>query len=324
MNPLLILAMLLIAQGRTDREMPRIYVHEWGVMTYGECRLELAATPPTFSPSAVRAPVVYFHGPEFTGTFSVRVPGGYLTDTYPVPDSGGSGLAVWTGLRGSYDLRDEHTRRAIRDVPGEFEEYLASWRQSGSLLLSRGNDFLDKFLYYECVLEDSLLSPDRWIVPVQYVDGELLLKPLVPGVSEDGEVLVLMRDGEGCRYLRCPQSRLERRIVPDDLLPYDTEDVVRVLLDWNHEDLDLEEIVALWKTWEDFLTGTVGSRDMPPPRFAVIARMDPEKLDELCSLELTPERDYTVEYHRFILSVLLLDELSAARRTTPDEFDDLR
>jgi hypothetical protein len=320
-----LLAALLIAHGSPGREMPRMYVHEWGVMTYGECQTEMSNVPPTYSAAAVRAPVVYFHGPEFTGTFSVEVGEGYLTDLYPAPDSGGYDRAVWTDLRGFYEQsRSPIARKAIRDLPSEFEEYLDSWRSVQSLVLSRGSDFSDRFLYYECVLGDSLLDLDRWVAPVRYEDGELLLRPLVPGLSEDGEVLVIMREGGERGYLKCPESRLETEISFDDLRPYSTEEVMRVLFEWNDEDIDFEEIVALWRTWEEFLTGPVGERETSAHGAAVIGRMDPEKLDQLCHLELITEEGYTVEYRRFVLSVLLLDQLSPAMRMVADETEDLR
>ncbi len=77
-------------------ELPAILVEEWGVLTWSDGDPLLSSSPPVETPfptvpdplhPAVRAPVLYFNGPEFNGTVTVRTDNGSIFDIYPpVPE----------------------------------------------------------------------------------------------------------------------------------------------------------------------------------------------------------------------------------------------
>ena len=75
-----------------------VYVHEWGAVTFTEESIIFGANPLTDPDSdlilpyqweepVARAPIVYFYGAQFSGTFTARVHSGYFIETLPYPDN---------------------------------------------------------------------------------------------------------------------------------------------------------------------------------------------------------------------------------------------
>ena len=156
-----------------------VSVHEWGVVELRQRSMDATGarwgclspdgTIGDYIPSEVEAPVIWFHGPDVTGDFTVTVPAGLITTTLPSPDE--SGLVeiptsnqsdrppvsrhrmVWRDLSISWmeterRIAEEHLPFA-EDLP--FAWAIPYWRDVPSLTIRRDSDgWQDGFLYYEC------------------------------------------------------------------------------------------------------------------------------------------------------------------------------
>lgn len=306
---ILLCQITLTDDNTTSREIAHVYVHEWGVVPYDSHSLEVQGIPgdyfefqirPHGEEMVVRAPVVYFYGPEFTGSFSVKVPDGRIIEVYPQPDllSDDNRKALWENLTSRYATRDYDVTREIEttDRGLSFDWAIESWRDVPAMLLSREWDgFEDYFLYYECTLDQQVWHEK---MPLWFNGEEIL-------VSEgfNGEVLVFLeKDGEAL-FCRTSAADLEYPLNQNILKPYDREEVFEILRDWAAYALEDEEILALWNTWESYIvTGEPeGCREEEP---LVLYRMPDQKVEEISTINLETDQGYTVEYSRFFLGAL--------------------
>ncbi len=99
-------------------DLNTIYVHEWGAITFAE-EVTIGAVPPSdphenspihndWDEPLARAPVVYFYGAFFQGTFTVTVPSGRFIETWPAPEK----------LTAIAPLRLASSSRAGGTIPG--------------------------------------------------------------------------------------------------------------------------------------------------------------------------------------------------------------
>ena len=84
-----ILVLTAVACTETERVLAPIQVHEWGVLTWNGGDPVLSGVPGTPYPVSqppddggflLRAPVLYFHGPAFSGTVTVKTNNGSIFD----------------------------------------------------------------------------------------------------------------------------------------------------------------------------------------------------------------------------------------------------
>ena len=137
-------------------ELPHIVVQEWGVITWSDGDPVVSSTPGTpvlfpIGPGdtdsdgfAVRAPVLYFNGPEFTGSVTVRTDNGAIFDIYPpVEDENRTHSSVMWQCSFSNQRVDEYPDyRGM--APGEWNYDL--WRVDPALTISGYQGWQDKFL----------------------------------------------------------------------------------------------------------------------------------------------------------------------------------
>ncbi|MBN1433746.1 hypothetical protein JW921_03240 [Candidatus Fermentibacterales bacterium] len=313
---LMLCAVLLIAGAfrsapAQDREAPHVQVHEWGVLTYGtDCTPDLLSAPSspyaTVSPFddgeiVVRAPVVYFHGPEFTGALTVESGLGRIIDSRPRPDylSSDRRKAEWRDLACDFSVSRWALERDAREIPltelDDLTLYMGFWRQVESAVIRRGEDFEDRFVYYEIGLDQLPLT-----TPLIHSRGGSVLIP----DDFDGEMLVFRLTDQGTDICLI-EDAADATASPEDWgfhYPGDDE-VIDVLQRWAVDGLLPEEVLALWATWRGYLLGgenfgrAAGSA-------VVLYRLPEETVEETCSLVLETDEGYPVDYCRFILGAM--------------------
>jgi hypothetical protein len=285
-----------------------VRVHEWGViqMDYGYqeavgaewCFPDENGVFQNGELMVVDAPVVWFHGPEFTGTFTVEVMSGTLTARYPEPDvieqshsllqpGVPSERAVWEDLvfTNPAPADRESAVDKFSDMPCQLENFSWAapwWREVPALTVTRESDgWSDQFIYYECTTGDLPQSDEAltgsWAntyrgpaLVFAWHDDELVAQP-----AEVGDML----DVKG-GYLSV--SRIE-----------DT------LCQWAGSNLKSEEIEALWLTWEPVLRGRC---QMYGERVLLFPLSD-KVVESISRLELNNDQGYFVEYHRLFLGL---------------------
>lgn len=299
-------AMMFAAQADSGEDV--VYVHEWGVVHLDEVMPTLQGArwgymneqgflEPYYS-MIVDAPVVWFHGPECTGTFTVEVQNGYFTTLLPPPDSiaryendhpDGNDLpprenylAVWRDLRLTEPLSVDDRIASYNDEIMLEEGFLWAtpfWCEVPALTVDHGSgSYVDRFIYYECSAtgfmrsdgdhgESHLDHQGKWL-EFQAAEGELICSPGnivmggLPPVLSDLEILVTLAGWGG-----------------NEFLP--------------------EEIVALWKTWRPVLR-TMCVRDR---QSVILFPMSEEQVESICTIEFRNDQGYPVEYSRLFLGL---------------------
>ena len=280
------------------REMPVVEVHEWGVITLDDCYAILAARPagridpaslcPPADAPAARAPVVYFYGPPFKGSFTVEAVSGQIISTWPEPSTG---TATWR-FSADWPERDSAPTDLPtgRVHPSIIEGWDATgWRVPQSMTLVTEERYVDKFIYYECTVDPSVLPVRPRPVGVDVEDGYEDMPALLIIPSYAGTTIMPLRAG----VLENPADLLRNCLV-------EPVDMLSVLYEWSRDKVDLDEVDALWGTWK----GWFNIDGLPAPesgRVLMVYPVPAEVLDGICTLDLTTEEGYTVEYHRFIL-----------------------
>lgn len=298
----MILSFLLLSAttslAQEEREAPHVGVHEWGVITWDFGEALVQSAPFIFQEAVTRAPVIYFHGPEFTGSFTVTVENGQLIELYPTAAPWQPDSYTWSG-RFSLDylpLRDlSETDRGLL-APSDFQWALEFWRMPETLTFNGDDGITEKFLYYESTLEDVTFLP---LYPGSEIEPErsttLNLELLLLGM-EDGELMATT----------CTLARFAARsgmplnwetVVSDDGL-----EIRNIFYEWSKDLIDIEEVDALWFTWRDwFTTGSFdGRRNMEDAVLAVYL-MPQELTENVSNLSLETEEGFPVDYSRYLL-----------------------
>ena len=300
--------------GRDDREMAHVLVHEWGVMTYGlECSAQLLSRPEyplpiEDEPVVTRAPVVHFYGPEFTGDFRVETSegGGRIFDTHPCPSytSPDQTAVEWRDIICNYNISREMIRDDLQlgPVPDTGDHYwpMHLWREAECMVITDGAaSFEEKFLYYEVALPALPLS-----TPLVHTRGGGALtfgfesELLVFDLDETGQTVVMHVEDASALEGTFP-ARWEGAAVEGET------DVLDVLYEWSRDEMEIEEINELWRTWSGYLMsgmdyGRTGGTAV------VLYRLPAETVEEICSIELITEEGYPVEYSRFMLAAMTI------------------
>ncbi|MFO7626277.1 MAG: hypothetical protein R6V62_03340 [Candidatus Fermentibacteraceae bacterium] len=279
-----------------------IRVHEWGVVTFTSFGTEAAGAPgdtygfDPFGMVCVDAPVVWFHGSPFSGTFTARAGMGFVSVAYPEPSQGFEGAtpqAVSWRIEGRNPVPFDEapTPRVPDNTP--FLWAMDHWRDVPCLDLYDGaGNYLDRFLYYETLIPDGIQARMNTVVE----DG----RHLAGLFSPEG---LLITTGEGSEvhvYTIIPLP-----VLTDALrLPLESTDVHEKLCDWAGGNLKSQEIAALWNTWEPFF------RERPSGERWLLFPLPPETVESISSINLSFENRYdiaTVEYHRLFLGLVRLE-----------------
>jgi hypothetical protein len=289
-----------------DRELPPVFVHEWGVLSLAGPDFSFSGSP--FAPVPVpepdgmmmRAPVLYFHGPEFTGTVTVRTDNGVISHVYPEASDGsvGSGFCSWTGSFG-YDSDDS----SLRGMAAPIEDRRAPfplprwpyhlWRTGESMTVTTFSA-TESFLYYETAPDDlGFLPCSRGGQPVSEEWGQ------VPAI-------VLTLSETGLLFAECSLGDTPG---PGDeaFMPMTPDLIHRTLRQWSRNVIDIEEVDALWNTWAEWFSGgfTEGGSY---PRGILLYPIPESLLSNLSTIEVFPDgpSQYPTRAKRLILAAVPL------------------
>lgn len=293
-----ILSMLLFVLSSGSAEEV-VEVHEWGVVQADEVTPSAVGArrgylddhgiiqPP--EAMAVDAPVVWFHGPAFTGSFQVEVTDGYFTTLIPEPECSDIldetqiqprvSSVVWDHLECFPAEEMPHDRRATPGfyVSEGYEWAMDFWRRVPSLTVSYSDaDYLDRFIYYECSASGIFQNDD----PFGDYSGEWLL------FSEDDREL----SASLCSGL--PSDPFVEEV---DL---NTEKIMEILAEWGENQFMDEEISALWMTWEPAFR----TQCLVYGQEVFFLPLSHEQTEDISTLQLETDQGYRVSYSRLFLA----------------------
>jgi len=286
----------------SERELAHIQVHEWGVLTWSTGTAVLASVPGQPAPQQdigippddggmlLRAPVLYFHGPAFSGTVTVKTNNGSIFDIYPsVADADKDHNHVTWAVNTNYAEIEEYPDFHGM-APGEWNYDL--WRDVYALSVSRDDGWNDKFLYYETAPATTDFLPYR--SGMESLCDEYM----------DIKALVIRRLSDGIHYSHCTL----RDIVYGGDLEYadmTPDDIKAVLYDWSIDVINFDEVDALWNTWSSWMLREYIYE--PGYNENLVVYMIPEELtDNLSTISVIAEGSYPVDISRYLLVAMPL------------------
>lgn len=286
-----------------------ISVHEWGVVLYSSgatTALGMPASSP-YGEITVDAPVLYFHGPAFTGDVTVCSLGRIFA-AYPEPDVaggpmtdlGGRGLGSmirWSGLSISPQPSDDMPAGDDRsDILPRFGWAMSLWRAPEASWIAREKDsFQDGFLYYEVDLSEvgfpvpldgfcAADAPDD-----ERVTGDLLVFHRL----DDGTVACTLESADGLLF--------SDESVPSPSADRSCEAAFDSVRQWADPFLTEAETRAMWATWEPYiLYGDWQGRSL-----AVFPLPQP-LVERISAIIVTPGSGEEVTQCRFFLGMLAI------------------
>ncbi len=299
---------LLILAGSevTEAADENVFVHEWGVVLIDEVLpmvcgaergyLEENGTLQPYYSMAVDAPVIWFHGPEFTGTLTVEVQNGFFSLLIPLPVSSSISdesipvfqdeenyVAVWENLSFSDELSmpgdSPYDRRSSTDdsVEEGFQWAMPFWREVPALIVSYDPaSYVDRFIYYECSATNLFEEQEP---SESYQHGSLVFH------EEEGEL--------AADLVIAPRNRIRIELGVSD------DGILDVLADWGDDEFLNEEIEALWKTWKPSLL----TRCILYGETVVLFPLTDEQVESISTIDLQTEQNYRVEYSRLFLAL---------------------
>ncbi|MBD3370938.1 hypothetical protein GF402_11340 [Candidatus Fermentibacteria bacterium] len=281
-----------------------VSVHEWGVIELDESQAGAVGVPDGYVDAEqyyhqgeemqVRAPVVWFHGAECSGIFSVELRNGCFDELMPNPDSIAH-LAI-PGVEGSdvviafwRDLKLVEEQIPIDGMQGAsldggpfqldcFTYAVPMWRDvPAHYVLHPGGQYQDRFIYYE----SSMSLPSA-------LSGEYY--------NCQGEALVFFADDDKLACVRGdPAAEMDL-----DGYRLANEDVLSTLCDWGDNQLESEEVLALWRTWRPVLR----TRCELEGETVILFPLTPEQEDVVSKIEFVPDEDWVdVRYERLLLGL---------------------
>jgi hypothetical protein len=285
-----------------------VFIHEWGVVELDEGYLEAKGARcgyldeggylVDYYPVEAEAPVVWFHGAECTGTFSVEVTGGDFTLLLPQPDSiafhtipgieaSETRVSVWEGLQ--IVGRDELVIETEEEIPWEeiyledFSWAMPFWREVPSnVLIYPHGDFKDTFLYYECS-----------------VNGYGMFSGECYGY--EGPALLFYADSGELVCIRMNTSR-DQADEPEVLQFLSEQEIQEEFCHWASNGLKSSEIAALWNTWEPVLR----TRCQMFAQTVMVFPLSAEQIESISRIRFVPDGNYQVRYDRLFLGLGVL------------------
>ena len=304
----MIMMILLVLAGSdiTEAADETVFVHEWGVVLIDEVLpaalgaergfLEENGMLQPFYSMIVDAPVLWFHGPEFTGTLTVEVQNGYFSilipnpaavpaydETIPVFRDEENYLAVWEDLNFIYSEGMPCDRpvdkEGIGDYSGEegFQWAMPFWRDVPALTVTYDPaSYVDRFIYYECSAAHLFEGQD----PLEdYHHGAIVFH------EEDGEL--------AADLVISPRNRIRVELTVSD------EGILKTLSVWGGDEFLDEEIEALWRTWEPSLL----TRCLNYGETIVLFPLTDDQIESISTIDLRTDQGYSVEYSRLFLAM---------------------
>jgi len=299
----ILIATLAMAFCTTPDELPHILVQEWGVITWDgedpvvssapEDQILFPIGPGDTDPEgyAVRAPVLYFNGPEFTGTVTVSTDNGSIFDIYPsvLDENRTHSSVVWNCSFSNQQVEAYGDYRGM--APGEWNYEL--WRIDPALTITCENGWQDKFLYYETAPETVDFLP--------YLPGA----ESVCDEYQDIPALVIKRRSDGVFFSECTLSEL---VYGGDLNYADVspDALMNVLYGWSAGILEPEQMDALWRTWSSWILYNHSGQRLYEN--GMILYLVPEDLTRrISTITVEPEEtEFPVDLHRYLLVALPL------------------
>lgn len=269
-----------------------VYVHEWGVVTFTEESVLLGGDPDMVIPDqffptdqqgdmVVRAPVVYFYGAPFSGSFTVDAGSGSFLETYPVPSveslPPASGYAEYASstwrITGTSQEEERMTEPEYGSVSCIGPELMELWRKPPSMVLEFVDGSVEKYIYYECSLDPG--TGDGWD-PVLTDGPEIRLDP-----EYQGELLVFVKEEGGV-----------------ELTGGTGDDMIPMLCDWAGGSMKTQELEALWQTWEGWIYDGSWQGDT-----LFVFPLPGTTVDNITRIRLITDEWMDVEYSRFFLGM---------------------
>ncbi len=305
MIPLLFFAVTDTVVSNVNYEI--VYVHEWGVVevdmgfpTAGGAMwgyLDDQGTLEPYTGYEVEAPVVWFHGAQCTGTFTVRVNEGYFTTLFPPPDSlwheeverrvspenFNSQTGIWRNVSLTWDIPENEESLPVSYDADGFSWATPFWRDvPANYVTVPGASYMDRFLYYECTantLGKNIGDYSYGRRTYGYHGVALVFQ------KEDGEMIVRRADVE------------ETVTVRGGVLSLD--DVLEIICNWSDSRLKSQEIKALWSTWEPALR----QRCIQQGQDVMMFPLSPEQVESISTIRFEPDGGNPVEYTRLFLGL---------------------
>ena len=262
-------------------------VHEWGVVVFEENIGPIICGSPwdesvmfMNDDLCAEAPVVWFHGEPFEGTFRVEVEtGDTITMVYPEPDTLEYEFSEWqiSTVQGI----DEYAY--VYDGP--FLWAVESWRDVPSLsLFNENSGITENFLYYECTVPPSFGK----IFFHWDSDGT----PVFAGVPVDDALAFT------------PYGIVQVALKEDEFVPNEypfqgitlPEHVVDTFCRWAGSKLKTSEISALWETWEPAFTES--------GHYWLVFPIPEEYNNLISTIRLETSDNREIEYHRLFLGAV--------------------
>ena len=301
-----VILILLTGSETAERTYETVFVHEWGVVLIDEViptamgaergYLEENGMLESYYPMIVDAPVIWFHGPEFTGTLTVEVKNGYFSlliplpavistcnDEIPIVRDEENYLAVWKNL----SFTDEVSMPGDRPVDGRvvpdespeegFRWAMPFWRRVPALTVEyEPASYIDRFIYYECSASNLFEEHN----PIESYEGSS-----IAFYEKDGQLMANLLTAPGNRI--CFELSLSE------------EGIMDILSGWgNNEFLD-EEIKALWNTWKP----SISTRCLMNGETVVLFPLTDEQVESISTLSLETDQGFHVEYSRLFLAM---------------------
>ena len=310
MKSLLLTLLMLAAIACSDtavvsaqRELAHIQVHEWGVLTWNGGTAVLSSVPGTPAPESdipglpsnqgemlLRAPVLYFNGPAFSGTVTVKTNNGSIFDIYPaVPSQDQSNNHCTWRIDCSYtDVEEYPDFHGM--APGEWNYDL--WRDVYAMTVSMSDGWSDKFLYYETAPAVADFLPYR---------------PGMESLCEEYmyvKALVIRRLIDGVHYSHCTLRDVAYGF---DLQYADmTPDAIKeVLYDWSTDVINIDEVDALWNTWSSWMLREY-IYELGYDASLVIYMIPEELTENLSTISVIPDIPFPVDISRYLLVAIPL------------------
>ena len=295
---LLVLSVSLFAQG--ERELAHIEVHEWGVITWDNGVVSAQGAPyqEIYWEAEAKAPIVYFSGPEFAGSFTVTVENGEIIELYPVSGEWESDRYIWNGKFTWDDSQMNYVEESGSYNPADFRwfDYLDYWRTPEKLTYYGNDGMVEKFLYYETRIDDVSFLPLYPGIQFEYENDRFY----------NMEVLILGIENGNLMATTCILGRFATiSVLP---LGWETEvsengsEIRDIFYEWSRDIVNIQEIDALWNTWNHWFTDEAFRGENRDEGSALVIYLMPQDLiDNVSTLFLETENGYPVDYCRYLL-----------------------
>jgi len=288
-------------------DMDVVYVHEWGVIEFDEAvpaavgaqwgYLNDQGILEPYYEYEVEAPVVWFHGAECTGTFTVESHGGYFTALLPLPDlieeqeeerSASpeyypSQTAIWEVIDLTWQMPENEESLPVASEPEGFSWATPFWREvPANYVAVPGEAYLDRFIYYECTFNTS---------------SDLFRGCMSAGsvYGYTGEALVFQEEnGELAAHLANVNGTVQ---ILHEMLP--EEEVLEIICGWAGNSLKSQEIEALFQTWEP----SIKNRCINLGMTTILFPLSDEQTESISTIRFEPEYGNPVEYARLFLGL---------------------